>query len=579
MVGPILGYLCWKKLCRPISCYSNILLSLLLLSSSLITRGQEVTLFIRGSQIYENEIIGSMGYEKRHPDVRSMLEELELFHQRLSRKGYLENRWDSLYLDQQNQYIAKLSLGQLTTSLRVYFDLHTIDVDRLHPFAIQLHRDHLICNTEAIEPLLSFLSNYLEEQGVVFNEVRLTNIRREEGELIADLGMTRSSRRTIDKIIVRGYEKFPRSYIKYSPLLRIGAPLSRSNIRKGSRALSNLPFIEQLKPPEILFTKDSSVVYLYMSKAKSNFFDGFVGFANDEQDGNIALNGYLNLRLRNNLNGGETLDILWKDDGNGQSRFNAGIDLPYVFDLPVGVDATLKIFRKDSIFLNTEQKLRLGYPIDHIHRLFLGVRGFESNDLLNETVETVGDLDGTFGNLGYEFLLPNETTAVFMRKAKVYSEFSLGSRTHQGKRTDQFVVSIFGDYLWPINDRNFIFLGGAGEFLQSEDYFDNEKFRFGGINSIRGFNENSLEATSYAYLNTEYRYLLSPTAYVHSILDFGYLQDDIRGTDNQLYGIGFGLGLRTAGGLLKLNYAVGATDESSIKLSESKVHISFSAVF
>jgi hypothetical protein len=63
-------------------------------------------------------------------------------------------------------------------------------------------------------------------------------------------------------------------------------------------------------------------------------------------------------------------------------------------------------------------------------------------------------------------------------------------------------------------------------YLHSPTYLNNELTRFGGINSVRGFTENSLQGHFLSSLLTEYRYLVSPTLYVHSILDYAIYQDN-----------------------------------------------------
>jgi hemolysin activation/secretion protein len=115
--------------------------------------------------------------------------------------------------------------------------------------------------------------------------------------------------------------------------------------------------------------------------------------------------------------------------------------------------------------------------------------------------------------------------------------------------------------------------------LQSDNYIVNELNRFGGINSIRGFNENSLQGNAFTSILTEYRYILAPSIYVHSIIDFGFLQDRTSNSQENLLGIGFGFGLLTKNGLFNIVYANGSTSEQTIKLSSSIVHISFRAVF
>ena len=91
--------------------------------------------------------------------------------------------------------------------------------------------------------------------------------------------------------------------------------------------------------------------------------------------------------------------------------------------------------------------------------------------------------------------------------------------------------------------------------------------------------ENSLEATFYSLINTEYRYLLNKSIYVHSILDFTFLENKISSQKNKLYGVGLGVGIITKAGLFRLIYANGKRDKQPFKVSNSKVHISLSAFF
>jgi hemolysin activation/secretion protein len=104
-------------------------------------------------------------------------------------------------------------------------------------------------------------------------------------------------------------------------------------------------------------------------------------------------------------------------------------------------------------------------------------------------------------------------------------------------------------------------------------------YRFGGIQSVRGFNENSLQANILTSLLTEYRYILSSGLYVHSVLDYGFYEDATTNTTNNLLGIGFGFGIRSKNGLLNLIYANGSTKNQSIELSNSVVQIKFVTEF
>ena len=95
--------------------------------------------------------------------------------------------------------------------------------------------------------------------------------------------------------------------------------------------------------------------------------------------------------------------------------------------------------------------------------------------------------------------------------------------------------------------------------------------------------ENILQGNLALLLATEYRYLLSPTLYAHSILDYGFYADDSqkfsKQTNNSLIGIGLGFGINTKMGLFNISYANGFLTNESVDLQNSIVHISFNTKF
>ncbi|WP_298422398.1 hypothetical protein [uncultured Kordia sp.] len=537
------------------------------------------TLNVKGSNENEQIIIDGTNYKKSHENIKSILDELNSLQKAFFTIGYFDASYSELEKINDSTYQSIFKLNSKYNSLKINYNKEKMNLDVLSAFSLDFTDSHLTITPENLTPFLEALVENFQNTGNPFAEVQLKNIAKQENTILADLDIKVIEKRRLDKVIIKGYEKFPKSYVKN--YLRLTSKVfNKEEITTQTKRIDQLRFAQQLKDPELLFTKDSTTLYIYVEKVKSNFFDGFIGFNSDEDTGNLKLNGYLDLKLINNLNSGEEFNILWKNDGNKQTKFLADLRIPYIFNSPIGINAALDIFKRDSLFTTVNTTFKTFYQINQNNQVHIGIQQIESNNLLDDNSNTaIDDYKSFFTTAGYTYNKRNNSYSIFPNKTTVNLEGQVGNRKNDSEKNKQSKVSFTGNHLWELNNRNFIYINNTSEALFSDTYLTNEKLRFGGIQSIRGFNENSLEATLYSTINTEYRYILSRNSYVHSIIDFTYFQDDLTNTTAKLYGFGFGLGIRSKSGLLKINYAVGKTDNSSIKLSESKVHISLSTSF
>jgi hemolysin activation/secretion protein len=99
------------------------------------------------------------------------------------------------------------------------------------------------------------------------------------------------------------------------------------------------------------------------------------------------------------------------------------------------------------------------------------------------------------------------------------------------------------------------------------------------MKSIRGFVENSLQANFMTAITTEYRYIVSPDLYIHTILDYGYYKDNTTNYEANLLGFGLGMGLRTNNGNLKLSFSNGSNDGQTIKFSNTIATLNYNVEF
>ena len=535
---------------------------------------QQFYLKIEGNSSTENKIIDSIGYIKTHKEIKNLLEFQQKFNQNLIKTGYLENELLETKKTNDSSFTFKYNLGNLTRNIEIKIDSLSNEVTEV--LNIKSSETILLSN---LENFINEKLSILEKKGFAQSKIKLENFNKTENKLQAHLIIELNQVRKINNLVLQGYNQFPNGIKKVFLRKYQSKPFNKSVIKKIHSDFNSLPFVTQTKYPEVLLTTDSTKVYLYLEKRKNNSFDGFLGFGNNEEKQKLQFNGYLDLNLYNNLNSGERFNLYWKNDGNKQSTFNVNLDLAYIFKSPMALKSNLKIFKQDTIFQNSSFDFDLGYMINYNTKAFIGYKDNVSEAIQKITSSDLKALNSTFITTTFEHKKIEFDDSMFPDKFAIFTKFGIGNRTTSTLKTNQFFAQFQIQHLLELNKKNYIHLKNDTYFLQSNDYFTNELYRFGGIQSIRGFNENSLQGNIFSGIFAEYRYVASPNLYFYTITDFGYYQDKANDSKDQLYGLGFGFGLLSNGGLFNLVYANGNTGNQTIKLSNSIVQISFKTYF
>ncbi|WP_231632473.1 POTRA domain-containing protein [Mangrovimonas sp. TPBH4] len=539
---------------------------------------QSLHLNVKGTNETESKIIDSLGYKKKLENYKAIQTELISLQQKLNNLGYLESKLERLQRETDSTYIAHLQLNNKYNFVHIYIE--EVKKDFFKNINLKTLDGYFIVSIAELETTLEKLNNEIANSGDPFNSIQLTDLQKtNDSTLSANLKITSNKIRTIDGIVIKGYEKFPKSYTKHFLKIKTSQTFNLSKIKQQTNLLNDLQFANQIKEPEVLFTKDSTTLYLYIEKKKANSFDGFLGFGTNAENQKLEFDGYLDLSLINNLNYGESLKLLYKSDENEQRTFNVDISLPYLFKSPLGVNGRLNIFRRDSSFVNVTQSANIFYQINSRNKLAIGIEAINSSNLLNSSSTTLIDYNSTFYQIDYSYTKQQYYDSLFPTNFLFEFSTGLGNRNTESNKENQTNFQLNSFKIFNLNHRNSIYTRLNGAYLNSNNYLENELYRFGGINSIRGFEENSILANLFTVLNTEYRYRLSNNLYIHSVLDASYFENQLNSTKEKLFGIGFGFGLLTNTGLFRLNYSNGKTENQKFKFSDSKVHISISSTF
>jgi hypothetical protein len=541
----------------------------LILSTNAI-QAQNTYLKIASTADFENKIIDSIGYNTKHASAKAVIEEFQLVSTKLIKLGYINSELISNNKVNDSTFLFQMNLKKRTNFIHIYIGRNS----NLKLLSNDFQKnDTLIIKISETERYLNTLLKNLESKGYSLAKLKLVNFQSKNNVLGAELFLDLGSLRVLNNIVINGYDKFPESHKKELLRLFKNKTFNQENLTKIHKAFEKFRFVNQIKYPEILFTKDTTKIYVYLEKAKANKFDGYIGFSNDKNN-NLELNGYLDLVLVNSMNAGENLALYWKSDSGNQKTFNLDLEVPYIFKSPIAVKANLNIYKQDSIFQNAKTAIDVGYFFNYNSRLYLGYQSAESSAIQKINTTTIRDFSNSFVTANFEYNNIEKGSFLFPEKTKLSSKIGFGSRYSDFNSYQQFFANIDISHILQLDIKNSINLKSRNYYLQSDQYIINELYRFGGINSIRGFNENSLQGNFFSSLLTEYRYLISPELYVHSILDYGFYSDATDSKKDNLFGIGFGFGLLTKNGMLNLVYANGSSGNQKIQVSNSVVHLS-----
>lgn len=541
-------------------------------------QSQNIELKIKPVDTLNSSVIDLINYQRFHPDDNSITKELDSVSKKLKIIGYFNNKIIET-IKNDSLYISKIKLNKKIEFAKISFDNSKFKKNTIRRITNDYSKNTFTIKTNEIPDALNFLLNYFEEQGNSFVQLSLKNITQHNDTIKATLYLNNSSKRKIDKIIVNKYTNFPKSFIKNYLNLKENSIFNTSKLEFASDAIQSLSFVSEIKPPEVLFTKDSTTIYLYLDKLRSNKFDGLIGFSTNDR-GKLNFNGYLDLLLNNIFNSGEQFSINWKSNSGERKLFNININTPYIFNSKFSPNLNFNIYKQDSTFLNIKTDFNLKYSLNPHNSIIASFQSENSNNLNNTPTNNIEEFSNSFFGVSYEYKKINPINP-FQNKFKFNINTLFGKRFIQSNsiKDNQQKINLGIEYNWLLNKRNIISLKNNSQLLISDNYYTNELFRIGGSNSIRGFNEESIFSSSHAILNIEYQYYLQSQSYLYSITDFAYVENLINNTQNNLYSLGIGYTYKIKSGFIDMSYAIGKQSNIPFNINNSRFHIKLIQLF
>jgi outer membrane protein assembly factor BamA len=506
------------------------------------------------------------------------------------RSGFLEARIDSFSLDTTHVF-AFGHLGQHYQLVKIVPDsLTAIWLSR-----VGASRDNYkgsTINTELLGQISLKAIKKLEDSGYPFAQVKYSNSSITANLLSIDMSIISGPLITLDTLYIKGDIKLSRKYIEGFLGYSKGQPYNETVLSGYDQRLRSLNFVRVVRPTEVEFIPGKARVYTYLTGQNANQFYGLIGFASDNgEKPKIRFTGDVRLSLANVFRQGEQNSVRWQALPEGTQRLNIVSSWSYLNGTNFGLESQFNLYRRDTSYININPKVDAMFAFGRGGSLGIGFDYRSSASLSTSIgVENFKTFLYTLSvNLGST---PSE---IFPENA-IYVSAGVGVGSRQvGKQGDaEYNQSEIGEakisataFLSLIANRLVLktqVQGHAMGFISrgtSQSLMENEMYRIGGHENLRGFNQESINTAMYTVTSIELQQRIQQQLKLFLFFDQGIVRG-INHNPPKVYwprGAGFGVQLATTGGVVSLSYALGQGYGESFEVKNSKIHVGFTALF
>lgn len=544
------------------------------------------------------EVFGKLKYPGKVRDEKAARKEMLEIREKLFNEGYLTASFDTIISDSAG-YRTRLYIGKPYYWAKLLTNLSDRTLLGQIGFKERYFNGTPLTGKD-ISALLKSIVRYYEQNGYPFASASLDSVTFSGDSLIAGLDVEKNMLIRMDTIQVKGSSKIKSSYLHNYLDIKPGHLYDESKIEKIGKKLDELPFASEIRPFEIGFTEEKAMPVLYLEKKQASQFDGIIGVApSSTKTGKLLVTGDVKLKLVSILNRGEVLDFNWRSLEAQTQDLRIKVTYPFLFSTPFGLDYRFWLLKQDTSFITLNNNIGLQYHFETGHYLKVYFEAINSSLLstagLEETTELPEYADIRNSNYGLEYQLTrldylwNPMRGVNLNafgsfgSKKINENPSLNPEIYDSLDLSVNVFKAGGkiDLYIPLFRGSTFLVSGSGGYIESDNLFTNELFRIGGLKTLRGFDEESIFASSYTIINAEFRYLFEKDSYFSLFWNGGWYEKMLNNefvTDTP-WGFGAGVSFRTQAGVFSVFYALGKQFDNPLELRGAKLHFGYTSIF
>jgi outer membrane protein assembly factor BamA len=535
-------------------------------------------------------------YNKRFNDKSLIDKEINRVYRLFVRDGFIAASIDSVKRDSCN-YVAYIHVGKKYQWINLFCDKKDRPIISKLGYGERFFNNKVFKYSE-LSVFLEKIIFYYENIGYPFVHVKLDSLQFDKNTIQANLVVEKNIYVKLDSLVIEGRTTINQKFLSRYLGIKNGMPYNAELFSSVSKKINQLPFLIEKKSPILKLTDKQNKLFVFLEKRNASQFDGIVGILPGD-NAKTVFTGDLKIKLVNSiLKNGETLDVNWRRLQTQTQDLKVAVSYPYIGGWPVGVDYQIKLYKKDTTFLDVNNGLGLNYyfnGFNHLkviykqrHANLISTTGLSNNLVLPEYADVNTSSYGLgflFEKYDYRFNPRTGLGITFQGSAgtrQIHKNPKINETAYSNVVLKSNQYQIEGSFVSYMNVyKNHVFkLGGQLGSVFGNTLFKNELFRIGGLKTLRGFDEESIYASAYIIPTLEYRFLFEKNSNLFIFAEGAWYENSVNMYNNDTpISFGTGINFETKAGIFNLSYAIGKQQGDFFDLRIGKIHAGLTALF
>ncbi len=542
-------------------------------------------------------IFKKITYKKSFSNTSFLDKELNKVYLSLINEGYIAASIDSVSKDSLN-YTAYLVLGKKFKWIALSYQKKEMGI-----ISKLGYNERFFVNKpfkyHEVSRLMEKIITYYENNGYPFSTAKLDSLEFTSESVKAKLVVEKNVFVKLDSLITQGTANVKQKFLLRYLGIKNGMPYNEAIFQGVSRKIKQLPFAIEKSSPILRLTDKQNKLYLFLDKKNASQFDGIVGILPSDK-GKTVITGDVKIKLVSTIfRSGETFDINWRRLQTQTQDLKAIVIYPYIAGLPFGADYNIKLYKKDSTFIDINNALGLHYYFSGLNHFkvfykqrnanLISTAGLSNITVLPEyadvTTKSYGlavvleKMDYKFNpRKGYSITLQGSVGNRQIRKNPkindiAYSTLELKTSQYQTEGYITGYINIVKNHVLKLSSQFGSVFGNT--------IYKNELYRIGGLRTLRGFDEESIYASSYVIPTLEYRFIFEKNSNIFLFAEGAWYENaNVQSyTTDTPMSIGAGINFETKAGIFNLSYGIGKQFNNGFDLRTGKIHAGLTALF